>query len=187
MIWRSWVRTPVGSNFGCVVLLSQVVILEPKYICRLISQPFTFSDIARGIWHTAAINPNLDMCTRYSSQLVSPRQHEIQKFTQHVYAWPAVGLKPQTLWNVIQCSRGDNSMGEGQWGCEMWEDRKLEIFVWEEVMQKREPYIYRCWDKFAKIVCIYMPGIVYWQTNPILNWNLTCLFVCFFYVICMHW
>ena len=29
MIWRSCVRTPVGSNFGCIVLLSQVV-LEPK-------------------------------------------------------------------------------------------------------------------------------------------------------------
>ena len=26
MIWRSWVQTPVGSNLGCVVLLSQVVL-----------------------------------------------------------------------------------------------------------------------------------------------------------------
>ena len=28
MIWRSWVQTPVGSNLGCIVLLS-LVVLEP--------------------------------------------------------------------------------------------------------------------------------------------------------------
>ena len=33
-IWRSWVQTPVGSNLGCVVLLS--VVLEPKYICHFV-------------------------------------------------------------------------------------------------------------------------------------------------------
>ena len=33
MIWRSWVRTPVGLNLGCVALLPQVV-LEPKLYMR---------------------------------------------------------------------------------------------------------------------------------------------------------
>ena len=31
MIWRSWVRTPVGLNLGCIVLLSRVV-LDPKIL-----------------------------------------------------------------------------------------------------------------------------------------------------------
>ena len=34
MIWRSWVKTSVGSNLGCIVLLSQVV-LEQKNILHI--------------------------------------------------------------------------------------------------------------------------------------------------------
>ena len=77
----------------------------------------------------------------------------------------------------------DNSMGEGQRGCEMWEDRSYEagdLCLGRSYAEKRTLHIYRCWDKFAKIVCIYA-----WYsllTNK-LNFKLkpylfVCLFLC---------
>ena len=34
MIWRSWVRTPVGSNLGCVVYFCPKSYLNQKYLLR---------------------------------------------------------------------------------------------------------------------------------------------------------
>ena len=49
MIWRSWVRTPVGLNLGCIVLLSYVI-FEPKIHYAKIKE-VNLSAFVYGLFH----------------------------------------------------------------------------------------------------------------------------------------
>ena len=68
MIWRSWVWTPVGSNLGCIVLLSKVI-LEPKMQYNTSSS--TFTNLARKRNDERKTKRNLPTCWPQTLQALS--------------------------------------------------------------------------------------------------------------------
>ena len=102
IIWRSWVRTPVGSNLGCVVLLSSY--LNKKYVYEYLTKKIhTYTQTLRKIW--------VPICNHYTRltinftydlmpELVTCKHRTEYGHTWHWMSWLRLGvLKQHVLTN----------------------------------------------------------------------------------------